>query len=407
MEPQAASPRARLEAVNCLNAAGVPTGVMVAPVIPGLTDHEMEAILEAAADAQARWAGYVLLRLPHEVKDLFREWLAAHYPDRANHVMSLVRQMRGGKDYDPAFGTPHARHGASGGTAARSLPGSLPAVQPGDRKAAAAEYGTVPAATFRPAARARPLARPGCRAEFLLGSGDALLRPWSSCDRRADRAPSRDTSVRIGSSREERNQIRWRSCHRFVQHAQPATLGHYTLHRASRHRRQRRGLEGSRRVSRRRHCPQSARPRRRPQSGGLGDARARTRHFRSSAAFRASSRFSPRKESDDVMVLPMELASGGDSAAPSRRGIPGDRAGAARGGGSPRICARARRRAPGPQAGERAVRQPWPGEARRLRDCRAVAGARCRAGSARGRRRTFALHVQSRAASRRARECCR
>jgi len=105
MEPQAASPRARLEAVRRLNDAGIPTGVMVAPVIPALTDHEMEAILEAAAGAGARWAGYVLLRLPYEVKDLFREWLAAHYPDRAAHVMSLVRQMRGGKDYDSSFGT--------------------------------------------------------------------------------------------------------------------------------------------------------------------------------------------------------------------------------------------------------------------------------------------------------------
>jgi DNA repair photolyase len=105
MEPQAASPHARLEALRRLSAAGVPTGVMVAPVIPALNDHEMEAILEAAAAAGARWAGYVLLRLPHEVKDLFREWLAAHYPDRAGHVMSLVQQMRGGKDYDSSFGT--------------------------------------------------------------------------------------------------------------------------------------------------------------------------------------------------------------------------------------------------------------------------------------------------------------
>ena len=105
MEPQAASPRARLEAVRRLNEAGIPTGVMVAPVIPALTDHEMEGILEAAAAAGACWAGYVLLRLPYEVKDLFREWLAAHYPDRAEHVMSLVRQMRGGKDYDSTFGT--------------------------------------------------------------------------------------------------------------------------------------------------------------------------------------------------------------------------------------------------------------------------------------------------------------
>ncbi|MGH8202526.1 MAG: PA0069 family radical SAM protein [Steroidobacteraceae bacterium] len=105
MEPQAASPRARLEAVSRLTLAGVPAGVMVAPVIPALTDHEMESILEAAAAAGARWAGYVLLRLPYEVKDLFREWLAAHYPDRADHVMSLVQQMRGGKDYDSTFGT--------------------------------------------------------------------------------------------------------------------------------------------------------------------------------------------------------------------------------------------------------------------------------------------------------------
>ncbi len=105
MEPQAASPRARLEAVRRLSEAGVPTGVLVAPVIPALTDHEMEAILEAAAAAGARWAGYVLLRLPYEVKDLFREWLAAHLPGSADHVMSLVRQMRGGKDYDSSFGT--------------------------------------------------------------------------------------------------------------------------------------------------------------------------------------------------------------------------------------------------------------------------------------------------------------
>lgn len=104
LEPQAASPNARLQAVRRLSEAGVPTGVMVAPVIPALTDHEMEGILEASAAAGASWAGYVLLRLPHEVKDLFREWLAAHQPDRADHVMSLVRQMRGGKDYDSTFG---------------------------------------------------------------------------------------------------------------------------------------------------------------------------------------------------------------------------------------------------------------------------------------------------------------
>jgi len=105
MEPRAASPLARLRTLATLNAAGIPTAVMVAPVIPALTDHELESILEAAADAGTRWAGYVLLRLPYEIKDLFREWLAEHYPDRAAHIMSLIREMRGGRDNDPRFGT--------------------------------------------------------------------------------------------------------------------------------------------------------------------------------------------------------------------------------------------------------------------------------------------------------------
>jgi DNA repair photolyase len=78
---------------------------MVAPVIPAITDHEMEAILEASAAAGARWAGYVLVRLPYEIKDLFRDWLTEHFPDRAAHVMSLIRDMRGGSDNDPRFGT--------------------------------------------------------------------------------------------------------------------------------------------------------------------------------------------------------------------------------------------------------------------------------------------------------------
>jgi DNA repair photolyase len=105
LEPRAASPAARLRAVTQLNAAGVPTGVLVAPVIPALTDHELEGILEAAAGAGAPWAGYVLLRLPYEIKDLFAEWLQAHYPQRAAHVMSVIRDMRGGRDNDPRFGT--------------------------------------------------------------------------------------------------------------------------------------------------------------------------------------------------------------------------------------------------------------------------------------------------------------
>jgi DNA repair photolyase len=105
LEPRAAGPQARLRAMRILSDAGIPTAVMVAPVIPAITDHEIERILEAAADAGARSAGYVMLRLPYEVKHLFRAWLDAHYPQRAAHVMSLVQQMRGGKDYDSRFGT--------------------------------------------------------------------------------------------------------------------------------------------------------------------------------------------------------------------------------------------------------------------------------------------------------------
>ena len=105
LEPRTASPQARLKAIEQLSAAGVPVGVLVAPVIPALTDHELEHILEAAKAAGASTAGYVLLRLPLEIKDLFREWLAEHYPDRAAHIMSLINQSRGGKDYQSEFGT--------------------------------------------------------------------------------------------------------------------------------------------------------------------------------------------------------------------------------------------------------------------------------------------------------------
>jgi DNA repair photolyase len=100
MEPRAGTPARRLQAIQGLAEAGVPAGVMFAPAIPALNDHEMEAVLTAAADHGARSAGYVLLRLPLEIKDLFREWLEANMPDRAKRVMALVRQMRGGKDYD-------------------------------------------------------------------------------------------------------------------------------------------------------------------------------------------------------------------------------------------------------------------------------------------------------------------
>jgi DNA repair photolyase len=100
MEPRAATPSRRLDAIKSLADAGVPVGVGFAPVIPGLNDHELEAVLEAAAKAGASTAMYVTLRLPLEIKDLFREWLAEARPDRAARVMSLVRQTRGGKDYD-------------------------------------------------------------------------------------------------------------------------------------------------------------------------------------------------------------------------------------------------------------------------------------------------------------------
>jgi DNA repair photolyase len=104
MEPRAATPMRRLEALRQLSAAGIPTSVMVAPIIPAINDTEIERILDAAHVAGVREAGYVLLRLPLEVRDLFKEWLEANYPDRAKHVFKLIRDMRGGKDYDSNWG---------------------------------------------------------------------------------------------------------------------------------------------------------------------------------------------------------------------------------------------------------------------------------------------------------------
>jgi DNA repair photolyase len=110
MEPRAATPGKRLEAIRQLTSAGIPVTVMVAPVIPGLTDHEIEAILAAAHDAGARDAGYVMLRLPLEIKELFREWLAEEFPDRAKRVIGLLQSMHGGQDYVAAFG--HRQRGS-------------------------------------------------------------------------------------------------------------------------------------------------------------------------------------------------------------------------------------------------------------------------------------------------------
>jgi DNA repair photolyase len=105
MEPRASTPSKRLEALKRLTEAGIPATVMVAPVIPALNDSEIERILDAAAHAGVRDANYVLLRLPLEVRDLFREWLLANYPDRYRHVFTLIREMRGGRDYDSQWGT--------------------------------------------------------------------------------------------------------------------------------------------------------------------------------------------------------------------------------------------------------------------------------------------------------------
>jgi DNA repair photolyase len=111
MEPRTAGPARRLQVIKRLADHGIPVGTMLAPIIPGLNDHELERLAAAAAHHGARTAGYVLLRLPYEVKDLFVEWLREHYPDRAKHVLSLLRQMRGGALNDPRY---HERQRGSG-----------------------------------------------------------------------------------------------------------------------------------------------------------------------------------------------------------------------------------------------------------------------------------------------------
>ena len=105
MEPRAASPERRLKTITALKDAGIPVGVMAAPMIPALNDMELENILAAAAAAGAGTAGYIVLRMPHEIKDLFTEWLEVHYPTKAKHILGLVRNMRSGALNDPAFHT--------------------------------------------------------------------------------------------------------------------------------------------------------------------------------------------------------------------------------------------------------------------------------------------------------------
>ncbi len=112
MEPRASSPRDRLDTIRQLAAVNIPVAVMAAPVIPGLNDTELPAILEAAADAGAKSAGYVLLRLPYQLKELFLDWLDRHVPQRAGHVESLLRQVRGGRLYDARPGVRQRGQGA-------------------------------------------------------------------------------------------------------------------------------------------------------------------------------------------------------------------------------------------------------------------------------------------------------
>ena len=114
LEPRAASPKARLSVIRDLSAVGVPVGLMFAPVIPAINDRELEAVLEQAADAGARASDYILLRLPHELKELFATWLSQHFPDRTQRVLSLIRQARGGRLNEPQFG---ARMRGQGGLA--------------------------------------------------------------------------------------------------------------------------------------------------------------------------------------------------------------------------------------------------------------------------------------------------
>jgi DNA repair photolyase len=112
MEPRTSKPADRLRAIESLSLAGIPTGVMVAPVVPGLTDHELMSIISAAARAGARHAGYVVMRLPYAVKDLFESWLERNFPDRKKKVLSHIHDLRGGKLNDPRFGVRMKGEGA-------------------------------------------------------------------------------------------------------------------------------------------------------------------------------------------------------------------------------------------------------------------------------------------------------
>ena len=158
MEPRAPTPQKRLEAIEALNHAGVPAGVMVAPIIPAVNDAEIETILTRAYGAGAREGGYVVLRLPHELRDMFREWLQVHYPDRLKRAVSLMQSMREGKDYEVAMGA------ADGGLRALRLD-DRPPVR--DGRAPARLQRDEEDAARRPVPAAGP-GRQGCAAQPVL-----------------------------------------------------------------------------------------------------------------------------------------------------------------------------------------------------------------------------------------------
>ena len=259
MEPRAASPQARLRTLAALHAAGVPCGVLVAPVIPALTDHELEGILEAAAHAGAGWAGYVLLRLPYEIKDLFTEWLAQHYPQRAGHIMSLIRDMRGGRDNDPRFGT------RMRGT------GLTPSCCAGDSRWPAGGSISIPAGAAR---SIRPCSgrpnRPAhsyasaCSAPAAPGGGgrEPRLRPGGQTAGRRWHTSVEQVSRVISAARQH-----WPSAMNETATANPPRplKSRYVLHERLGSRRAGRGLARARSAARRRRRAENPAPRGRPQ----------------------------------------------------------------------------------------------------------------------------------------------
>ncbi len=176
MEPRASTPERRLETIAALAGAGIPTGVLSAPMIPALNDNEMEQILERARAAGATSTGYTLLRLPLELKSLFKEWLEEHFPDKAAHVLSLVAQTHGGRLYDFDLVETHDRHRSLCGHAAATLRPRLPQARFQSANDAIARYDPVlpPAAERRPAApflTALRTAGEGPSAVGLVGEG--------------------------------------------------------------------------------------------------------------------------------------------------------------------------------------------------------------------------------------------